>query len=43
VRLLRDCMSPVSGFEAQAATCLDAAQAHGARLVTAVEALAEIH
>jgi nicotinamidase/pyrazinamidase len=43
VRLLRDCMSPVSGFEAQATTCLDAAQAQGARLVTAVEALAEIH
>jgi nicotinamidase/pyrazinamidase len=39
VILMRDCMSPVGGFEAQAEAFFDAARAAGARVITADEAL----
>lgn len=42
VRILRDCMSAVRGFEAEAEKFYDTARAQGARVVTAAEVLAEI-
>nr|WP_298726490.1 cysteine hydrolase family protein [uncultured Steroidobacter sp.] len=42
VVLLEDCMSPVTGFESHARTCLDRSVALGARTLTSARALIEI-
>jgi nicotinamidase-related amidase len=43
VVLLTDCMSPVGGFEAQHAAFLDQMGASGVRLMTSVDALAQLN
>jgi hypothetical protein len=42
VVLLEDCMSPVTGFEANAKSFLDRAVTRGARTLTSAQALTEI-
>lgn len=42
VVLLEDCMSPVTGFEANGKACLEGAVARGARVMTSIQALTEI-
>jgi len=42
VVLLEDCMSPVTGFEANGKACIEAAVARGARAMTSTQALSEI-
>jgi nicotinamidase/pyrazinamidase len=40
--LLKDCMSPVTGFESHAQACYGRVLARGARALTSAEALREI-
>ena len=42
VVLLQNCMSSVTGFESNGTACIERALAHGARAMTAAEALTEI-